>query len=286
VGLIGVFFLAVLGIFGAAISRQLTDEFKAWTPSLINYLIQRAVRQLPENQRKRREEEWRSHVEEIPGEVGKLIEALDCLRASWKMSRGLTDDVYYEFVKRAFDIVVVANVLIFQCPLFLLSAIAIRFESDGPIFVVAERQGHKRNTMMLLRFRTMTVPRDGPTITQSGDVRVTRVGRFLRRARIEKLPQLLNVLSGELSLVGPRPLLSSELDLIDKQLPSLSRRKNVKPGLCGWAWVNGFGGESTTLEELKSELEHDLYYIDNRSFLLDLKISLMVPLVILRDRTY
>jgi hypothetical protein len=89
VGLIGVFFPAVLGIFGAAISRQLTDEFEAWTPWLVNYLIQRALRQLPENQRKRREEEWLSHVDEIPGEVGKLIDALDFLRASWKISTAL-----------------------------------------------------------------------------------------------------------------------------------------------------------------------------------------------------
>jgi hypothetical protein len=81
-------FLAVLGIFEAAISRQLTDEFKAWAPRLVSYLIQRAVRQLPENQRKRREEEWRSHVDEIPGKVGKLTEALDCLRPGFAGKEG------------------------------------------------------------------------------------------------------------------------------------------------------------------------------------------------------
>jgi hypothetical protein len=91
IGVIGVFFFALFGIFATAISRQLADEFKAWTPRLIKYFIQRAVRQLPESQRKRFTEEWQSHVDEIPGEVGKLIVAFGFLRASSKMSRGLTD---------------------------------------------------------------------------------------------------------------------------------------------------------------------------------------------------
>jgi lipopolysaccharide/colanic/teichoic acid biosynthesis glycosyltransferase len=282
VELIGIFVLALLGIFGAAVSRQLTDEFKAWTPWLINCLIQRAVRQLPEKQRKLRDEEWRSHINDIPGEVGKLYCALGYLPASWKMSRGLTDDTSYAVAKRAFDIASSAIALFLLWPFFPLCAVAmwlavlLRLDSDGPIFFIEPRVGHKGKAIRLLKFRTLAVPGDGPTVTQGrhGDFPVTSVGMFLRRSGIDEVPQLLNVLSGELSLVGPRPLLSSELDLIDKELPSLSHRKNVKPGLFSWAGVNGFRKESTPLEELKSELEHDLFYIDNRSFMLDLKILL------------
>jgi lipopolysaccharide/colanic/teichoic acid biosynthesis glycosyltransferase len=235
VELIGLFFIAVLGIIGAAVSRQLTDEFKAWTPWLIDYLIQRAVRQLPENQRTLREEEWRSHINQIPGEVGKLIEALDFSRASWKMSRRLTDDTAYLVAKRAFDIAIGAGFLFALSPKFLVLAVFIRLTTDGPIVVIAKRRGYKGNTIRLLRFRTTTAAEEGPTLAEGRhhDLRVTPVGRFMLRLSLDGLPQVLNVLSGEMSLVGPRPLLSSELELIDKELPSLSRRKNVKPGLYG-----------------------------------------------------
>lgn len=278
-GLIGVFFLAVLGIFGAAISRQLTDEFKAWTPWFINYLIQSAVRQLPENQRERFSEEWQSHVDEIPGEVGKLCVAFGYLQASWKMSRGLADDIFYAVSKRAVDIAFSALWLIAFLPIYLLSSLFIMLKFSGSIFDVALRQGHKQNTIRLLKFRTAIIPRDDHTITQGphGALRATAYGESLlrRSSGLDKLPMVLNVLSGELSLVGPRPLRLSEYELIDKHMPRLVRRMNVKPGLFGWASVNGFRREAATLEELKSELEHDLYYVDNRSFIFDLKILIM-----------
>jgi lipopolysaccharide/colanic/teichoic acid biosynthesis glycosyltransferase len=274
VELIRVVLLAVLGIFAAAFSRQLTDEFKAWTPWLINYLIRRAVRQLPENQRTLREEEWRSHINEIPGEFGKLFEALDFLRASWNMSPGLTDVTSYLVVKRASDIFLGATAFWLLMPLLLVSAVAIRLDSDGPVTCVVRRMGHKHNTIKLWKFRTTAIPGDGPGLTQEGhwDLRLTRVGRYLRQLGADGLPQLINVFRGEMALVGPRPLRLSEFDLIDNQLPSLSRRKNVKPGIFGWAKVNGFGEDATTLEKLQCEIEQDLYYVDNRSLLIDLKI--------------
>jgi len=243
VGLIAACFFGVVGIFGAAVSRQLTDEFKAWTPWLINHIIQRAVRQLPENQQERCEEEWRSHINEIPGEVGKLISAMDLLRASWKISRGLTDDTSYLVAKRAFDLACGALVFGLNLPLIIGCAISIWLFSGGPIFVASERRGRKNKIIRLLKFRTQH--------------------RFLRQMRLDLLPAVLNVLGGELSLVGPRPL---------------------KPGLVGWAMVNGFHEGAITFEKLKCEIEHDLYYIDNRSFLLDLKIFLLAVGVIFRTR--
>jgi lipopolysaccharide/colanic/teichoic acid biosynthesis glycosyltransferase len=260
VGLIGVFFFAVLGILAAATSRQLADEFKAWTPWLIKRCIRRAVRQLPESLRERFTEEWQSHINEIPGEVGKLFEALGYLRASWNMSRGLTGDMPYALTKRVFDIAFASSAIVVFLPLFAFVAVLMRLISDDPLIVVERRMGHKHETIRLLRFHTMT------------DGRVTPTGLYMRQSHLDGLPQLINVLQGEMSLIGPRPLRFSEFDLVDKRLPSLSRRTNVKPGIFGWAKMNGFGEEATTLEKLQREIEHDICYLDNRSFLLDLKI--------------
>lgn len=260
--LIRVVLLAVLGILAAAISRQLTDEFKAWTPWLIKRCIQRAVRQLPESLRERYTDEWQSHINEIPGEVGKLFEALGFLRASWNMSRGLTGDMPYALTKRVFDIAFASFAIVVFLPLFAFVAVLMRLVSDDPLIVVERRMGHKQETIRLLRFHTMT------------DGRVTPTGLYMRQSHLDGLPQLINVLQGEMSLIGPRPLRFSEFDLVDKWLPSpsLSRRKNVKPGIFGWAKMNGVGEEATTLEKLQREIEHDICYLDNRSLLLDLKI--------------
>jgi lipopolysaccharide/colanic/teichoic acid biosynthesis glycosyltransferase len=270
VGLIGVFFLALLGIFGAAISRQLTDEFKAWTPWLINYLIRRAVRQLPDDQRKLREEEWRSHANEIPGEVGKLIEASGFLLASWKMSRGLADDLTYLLAKRAFDIAFTALQIFLLAPLFPCLSLLVGLQSEGPTLFHIKRHGQMGKTITISKFRTFAIIK---TVSNPYDCRVTEVGKFLRRYHLDELPVLFNVVLGEISLVGPRPLRTSELKIIAERIPQYSRRKNVKPGIVGWAKVNGsFGQPEPTLDELQRELEYDLYYIDHRSFWFDLKI--------------
>jgi Bacterial sugar transferase len=203
VALIGLFFMAVLGITGAAVSRQLTDEFKAWTPWLISYIIRCAVRQLPEDMRTRCEEEWRSHTDEIPGEVGKLIHALNCLSPSWKMSlyvRSATIPLTTLEIaaKRTLDVVGSMTAILFLSPLFLIAAIAIKLDSGGPVIFQQRRTGLNGKEFVIFKFRTMTVLEDGPAITQArrGVLRATRVGKFLRRSSIDELPQLLNVLKG------------------------------------------------------------------------------------------
>ena len=137
----------------------------------------------------------------------------------------------------------------------------------------------------MIKFRTMTTLEDGEQFTQAvkDDPRVTRFGRILRQANIDELPQLINVLQGSMSIVGPRPHATAHNKYFQSKIAPFSRRHTVKPGLTGWAQVNGFRGATDTLEKMQRRVEHDLYYIDNWSFLLDMKIIL---LTLLSKRAY
>jgi Undecaprenyl-phosphate glucose phosphotransferase len=183
-------------------------------------------------------------------------------------------------IKRAFDICASAFGLLVLSPLLLTVSLGIKFESRGPILFRQNRHGYNNEIIPVIKFRTMNVLEDGEslaTFTQarSNDVRLTRLGRVLRRTNIDELPQLFNVLRGEMSLIGPRPHPIALNKMFHEQIVPYSRRHNVKPGLTGWAQVNGFRGETDTFEKMQHRIEYDMYYIDNWSFLLDLKIVLM-----------
>lgn len=180
-------------------------------------------------------------------------------------------------LKRAFDIVVAIMALILLAPLFLIVAVAIKLDSHGPIFFWQKRHGYNNTTIDVVKFRTMTVLEDGDSFVQvrRKDSRITHVGRILRRTNIDELPQLLNVLIGNMSIVGPRPHATAHNQMFEGRILPFSRRHNIKPGITGWAQVNGHRGETDTLEKMQRRVEHDLYYIDNWSFLLDLKIILL-----------
>jgi lipopolysaccharide/colanic/teichoic acid biosynthesis glycosyltransferase len=274
--LIGAIALAVLAIVGAATSRQLADEFKAWSPWIVRKIIRCAVRQLPEDQRERFSEEWQAHVNDIPGDAGKLIVALGFLAASREISSGSARDRRFALNKRAFDIIFSVIGLAIVMPLMILIGVAIKLDSSGPIFVRHTRAGYNNKSIRMLRFRS-TASGDGDASTQAlyGGPRVTRVGRILRRGNFDELPQLFNVLFGQMSMVGPRPLPIEVNRLFQQQIPTLSRRRNAKPGITGWAQVNGSRGEISTLEKMQRRFERDVFYVDNRSLLLDLKIILM-----------
>ncbi|MCS3453599.1 Undecaprenyl-phosphate glucose phosphotransferase [Bradyrhizobium elkanii] len=185
--------------------------------------------------------------------------------------------LFHRAIKRAFDIAAAIVGLIIISPLFVILPLAIKLDSPGPVLFRQTRHGYNNETIRVLKFRSMTVMEDGDNFKQvtRHDPRVTRLGRFMRHSNIDELPQLFNVLVGDMSLVGPRPHATSQNESFARLISSFSRRHNVKPGITGWAQVNGYRGETDTLEKMQRRVEHDLYYIDNWSFLLDLKIIVM-----------
>lgn len=180
-------------------------------------------------------------------------------------------------VKRTFDVTIATIGLIALSPLLLIVSVAIRLDSPGPIFFRNTRHGFNNDKIRVLKFRSMMSIEDAGQFTQAteNDPRVTRIGRIIRRTNIDELPQLINVLRGEMSLVGPRPHATAHNALFNNVIAPFSRRHNVKPGITGWAQVNGCRGATDTLEKMQRRIEYDLYYIDNWSFLFDVKIIMM-----------
>jgi exopolysaccharide biosynthesis polyprenyl glycosylphosphotransferase len=183
-------------------------------------------------------------------------------------------------VKRAFDLIVATLGLIILAPLFLAVAAVITMESPGPVIFRQLRHGFNNELIRIFKFRTMRSVEDGHNFTQAtrNDPRITRFGSILRQTNIDELPQLFNVLLGEMSLVGPRPHPIALNESFQSSLSPLYRRHNVKPGLTGWAQVNGFRGQTDTLGKMQKRLEYDLYYIDHWSFFFDIQIIFMTLL--------
>ena len=167
-------------------------------------------------------------------------------------------------------------------PLCGMVALAIKLESKGPVFFKQRQIGKNLKVFQVYKFRTMSVMEDGGVIKQAErhDSRITRVGRLLRRTSMDELPQLINVLKGEMSIVGPRPHAVVHDEEFMRQLEHYSRRHRVKPGITGWAQVNGLRGETRTNEQLTRRMEHDLYYVANWSAWFDLEIMLRTFLVL------
>ena len=177
------------------------------------------------------------------------------------------------------DRLLAALVLFVVFPIFLLIALAIKLDTHGPIFFRQRRHGFNHKVFMVWKFRTMSVVEDGAQVVQvsRGDQRVTRVGRWLRRTSLDELPQLFNVFSGEMSLVGPRPHAISHNEYYSSLLGTYASRHKVKPGITGWAQVNGYRGETDTSEKMAKRVEYDLQYIENWSLWFDIKILLLTP---------
>jgi polysaccharide biosynthesis protein PslA len=177
-------------------------------------------------------------------------------------------------VKRIFDLIFAAGALVMATPLLVLIAILIKLDSPGPIFFVQRRYGFNQQPFRIIKFRTMRTLDDGPVIRQArqNDPRLTRIGRFLRRWNIDEIPQLFNVLTGDMSLVGPRPHALSHDHEYEQRISRYARRHNVRPGITGWAQIHGYRGETDTEEKMRKRVEYDLFYIDNWSLWLDFKI--------------
>ncbi len=188
--------------------------------------------------------------------------------------------------KRCIDVLIAGVALTALLPLLSIVAVAIKLDSPGPVLFRQKRCGFNCRTFPILKFRTMSVLEDGPSIiqVQFADKRVTRLGAWLRRTSIDELPQLFNVLDGSMSLVGPRPHAVAHDNHFDKVVRNYAFRRRVKPGLTGWAQVNGYRGPTPTTASIERRVEYDLWYIDNWSFRLDFAILLQTPLEILRGR--
>ncbi len=192
-------------------------------------------------------------------------------------------------LKTLFDWVTALLLTVLLSPVLLLIAILIKLGSRGPVLFRQTRHGVGGEPMQMVKFRSMTVHQEAPgQLTQAapGDARVTTVGRFLRRTSLDELPQLFNVLQGDMSLVGPRPHAVEHNDLYKSRIPRYMLRHKVKPGITGWAQVNGFRGQTDSREKMALRIEHDLWYIQNWSLWLDVKILLMTPLVMLHRNAY
>jgi exopolysaccharide biosynthesis polyprenyl glycosylphosphotransferase len=184
----------------------------------------------------------------------------------------------YLMVQRLFDIVLAIAGLVVAFPFLVIFSIVIKLDTKGTVFYRQERVGMKGKYFQLLKLRTMEMDaeKDGPRWADTNDMRVTRIGRYLRKTRIDELPQLLNVLKGDMSIIGPRPERPIFTEIFNKKTPGFIKRLAIKPGLTGWAQVNG--GYDITPEE---KLAYDLEYIRKRSFFLDVKILLLTFKVVM-----
>ncbi len=196
---------------------------------------------------------------------------------------------YRGISKRLTDVILAASILLPASPIMLLTALLVRLTSAGPVIFKQRRYGLDGREIIIYKFRTMTVMQDGDDVPQatSRDARVTPLGRLLRRTSIDELPQLINVLQGRMSLVGPRPHAVAHNELYRKLIKGYMIRHKVAPGMTGLAQVQGFRGETREVEQMQARLRYDLEYLRNWSPLLDLKILFKTLAIILRsDRAY
>jgi lipopolysaccharide/colanic/teichoic acid biosynthesis glycosyltransferase len=260
----------------AVLSKLAADDLKAWQPRITRRLIEFAVHRLPEDQRERYMEEWTAFIDETPGDLSKMFRAI-CLSWAARSITRIADSSgaldlgakIADGVRRGFDLWSGLSVLILTCPLIVFSMIAIRLEGRGPIFDAQERVGKSGKVFHYLKLRTKSI---------DGDV-VTSLGRFLRWTRIDELPQLINILSGEMALIGPRPERAVFVTMLSERIPGYLERFAVKPGLTGWAQINYPYGAS--LDDARQKLLLDLYYIENRSRWFDFRILIMTIWIIL-----
>jgi Undecaprenyl-phosphate glucose phosphotransferase len=189
-------------------------------------------------------------------------------------------------VKRAIDISIGLLALVVFMPIMAITALAIKFDGEGPIFFLQNRKGFNGRQFVMFKFRTMTVQENGEVVTQAtqNDPRVTRIGRLLRAASIDELPQLVNVVRGEMSLIGPRPHALAHDNYFEKLLQDYAFRHHVKPGMTGWAQVNGLRGATPSVEQIGRRVKMDLWYINNWSLWLDIQILIKTLFEVLRKR--
>ena len=208
---------------------------------------------------------------------------LELLPEGWlATARATCEGRFKNAAHRGFDLAGALALLVFTLPVLLLAALAIKLDSPGPVFYRQERVGRGGRTFMLVKFRSMVVDAEAggrPQWASRADPRVTRVGRFLRLTRIDEVPQVLNVLRGDMALVGPRPERPTFVEELGRLIHHYHDRACVKPGITGWAQVNHPYGAS--VEDARMKLTYDLHYIQHRGLRLNLRILLATVRVVL-----
>ena len=206
--------------------------------------------------------------------------------STFKAFRALPMPGGFAAAKRGMDLLVAALAIAFVAPLLAVIAIAITLDSRGPLLFRQTRVGKGGQLFEILKFRTMHVLENGPSVVQAvaGDARVTRVGRVLRSLSLDELPQLFNVLRGDMTLVGPRPHALAHDEYCSARIENYVLRHQAKPGVTGWAQVNGLRGPTPDLSMMQERVAHDIWYIRNASLRLDLKILLRTPREVLSRR--
>ena len=202
------------------------------------------------------------------------LEAVSLQGNRWleRINQSLESRPLRQNIKRFLDISISALILLLTLPLWPLIALAIKIDSKGPVFYIQRRIGQHRRVFNLYKFRSMIEEAEkmGPSWAEENDRRVTRIGRLLRRFHLDELPQLINVLKGDMSLIGPRPERPEFIELLEKEIPAFPLRYLARPGITGWAQVNF--PYASSIEATREKLEYDLYYLIHQSFLLDLLI--------------
>lgn len=211
-------------------------------------------------------EEAESFYERLTGKI-----STSTLRPSWLIFSGPSRRMLlYNQIRRLLDVGLSIIGLVLSLPLMALAAVAIKLDSRGPILYRQRRVGQRNQTFTIMKFRSMRVDAepDGPVWAGEDDPRITRVGRIIRKLRIDELPQFINIIRGEMTFVGPRPERPEFVERLDREIPYYTQRHLVKPGLTGWAQIRYPYGAS--VEDAVQKLQYDLYYIKNQSLLLDL----------------
>ncbi len=225
-------------------------------------------------------EDAHSFIEKVTGRIH-----LEQISPSWLiLSDGFRKSQFLYAVKRTFDIVIAFIALVLTLPLMVLVVIAIWFETGSPVLFRQERTGFKGRSFRIMKFRSMChkAEEGGPVWAASDDHRITRVGRFIRKYRLDELPQIINVLRGEMSLVGPRPERPHFCELLEEKIAFFQLRHTVRPGITGWAQIKYQYGAS--VEESKTKLEYDFFYIKHMSIVLDLAILFETAKVMIYGR--
>jgi putative colanic acid biosynthesis UDP-glucose lipid carrier transferase len=202
-------------------------------------------------------------------------------------SKGFRITPTYLSVKRVLDVTCAIALLVFAAPLMALIAIAIKLESRGSVLFRQERVGQFGRTFTLFKFRSMRQDAEvatGPTWARKNDDRATRIGRILRRFHLDEIPQAINVLRGDLSFVGPRPERPCFVEALKRRIDYYDLRLYVKPGITGWAQVNGLRGETETLDKMRARIQYDIDYMRNWSLMFDLMIIAKTVAVVWRDQ--